>query len=108
NARGGFAFADVKKGRYRLSVAYSVSGVFECGLRYPVEVRAGKTVLRRFEVPIVDVGANGTGILPDLSTVTCRTLKDPLRPYLCSSVVFPILLFALPPRTRGYGDGYRD
>jgi hypothetical protein len=108
NARGGFAFADVKKGRYRVSVAYRVSGVFQCGVRYPVEVRAGKTVIRRLAVPVVDVGINGTATLPDGRTAACRTLKEPLRSFVCRSVVYPILLYALPPRTAGYGDGYRQ
>ena len=108
NARGGFVFLDVKKGRYRLSVAYDISGVFECTLRFPVEILAGKTLSRRFEIPLVDVGPAGKGALPNGRAAPCRTLKDPLRPFLCNSVVFPILLYALPPRTRGYGEGYRS
>jgi CARDB len=107
SADGGFAFADVKSGTYRLSFAYSVSGVFSCPLRYSVKVTAGKTVVRQLAVPVVDIQADGTGKLPGGRTVRCQTEKPPLLAYLCQSAVFPIKLFALPPRVEGQ-PGHRN
>ncbi len=106
NARGGFTFADVKKGRYRLSVAYNVSGVFQCTVRFPVEILAGKTVLRRLEIPVVDVEPNGTAKLSHGRKTKCRTLADPLAIFLCQSAR-PLALFTLPPRDPSYLGGYR-
>jgi Carboxypeptidase regulatory-like domain/CARDB len=105
NARGRFTFPDVKKGQYRVSVAYSVSGVFECTLRFPVEILAGKTVARRLDIPVVDVAPDGTAKLPHGKKTRCRTLADPLVSFLCEHAG-PFALFTLPPRDLSES-GYR-
>src|SRR5919201_710695 len=107
DARGGFELGGVKKGRYRLSVDYEISGVFRCGIGYPVEVRAGKTLERRYEIPVVDVAPDGTGALSAARKTKCRTLKDPVEPFLCKASRFPIAVFALPPLSPG-GSPYRQ
>ena len=108
DARGTFLVEGLPKGRYQVSVAYRVSGVFECGVPYTVDVAAGKTIERRLQVPIVDVAPNGTAAkLPRGRTTKCRSLADPLVAFLCQGVR-PITLFALPPRDLQLTGPYRS
>jgi hypothetical protein len=97
DAHGTFSLKGLKRGRQRLSIAYSVSGVFRCRVALEVDVRAGKTVERRFTVPIVKVGRG------------CRTLADPVAAYLCRAARWPIALYTLPPYDlEDYTAGYRQ
>jgi hypothetical protein len=101
DARGAFELGGVEKGRYQLTVDYDISGVFRCGIGYPVEVRGGKTLVRRLRIPPVDVESGGTSALAAAHVVTCRTLRNPVAPFLCKASRFPIVVFALPPRRVG-------
>jgi hypothetical protein len=104
---GRFAFADVEKGRYTVSIAYDVAAVFECDVRYALEIRAEKTLQRRFRVPLIDVRPDGTAKLRKGKTAKCRTLRDPVKALLCDGSQMPIDVFALPPREEMSGRGYR-
>ena len=108
DARGRFEFTGLAKGRYRLTAHYNVADVFECDIPFVVDVPAAdKTTVRRFAVPLIDIEPGGTARLPTGKKTTCRTLRDPLEPYICSAAQFPLTVYALPPRDGlGHG-GYR-
>lgn len=106
NAEGRLTLADVEKGLYRVSLRYQIANVFECAVPYTVEVRAGKTLVRKLSVPVVNVQPGGKASLPKGKTTTCRPLRDPVQPYLCEAARYPISVYALPSRNGNSAAGY--
>ena len=104
---GLFTLPDVEHGTYELSVAYAIEDVFECAVRYPVEID-GETEeqVRRFTVPAVKVAPDGSARVGRSQKTTCRTLKHPLTALACKGR-FPLAAYALPPRDGLSGPGYR-
>lgn len=107
DARGRFEVTGLSKGRYRLTAHHNIADVFECDVPYVVDVPTTVAAANEFAVPVVDVGTNGRATLPKGRKTTCRTLRDPLQPYVCEAAQYPLTVYALPARDSASGKGYR-
>lgn len=105
-ASGLFTFPDVEHGAYELSVEYAIEDVYECELRYPVEIGdETASQVKRFTVPVVDIAPDGTARAPGVGRPECRELKSPLEALLCKAR-YPLVAFSLPSRNGLSGPGW--
>lgn len=103
---GRFTFPDVEHGSYELSVAYPIEDVFDCEIRYPIEIDdETERQVKRFTVPVVDITPDGGVRGPAGGRTECKELRDPLAALLCKAR-YPLDAYSLPSRNGLSGPGW--